>query len=83
MPDITVFGFPATSRDSPLPAPDPALTEIQRWEDEGGAFPPDVTPGTERSRIPLEKKDGEEVDSGEKNRASRSARLIRKASSGA
>jgi hypothetical protein len=56
MPDITVFGFPATSRDSP-PAADPAPTEIQRWEDEGGAFPPDVTSSTEveRSPIPIEK----------------------------
>jgi hypothetical protein len=56
MPDVTVFGLPATNSDSraPTPSPDTALTEVQRWEDDGGALPPDATPGTEveRPRVP-------------------------------
>jgi hypothetical protein len=43
MPDITVFELPRTNSGSrePAPASDAALTEIQRWEDEGGALPPE------------------------------------------
>ena len=58
MPDVTVFGLPATNPDSRTPAPseDKALTEVQRWEDDGGALPPDATPGAEveRPRVPID-----------------------------
>ena len=58
MPDVTVFGLPATNPDSRTSAPseDTALTEVQRWEDDGGALPPDATPGAEveRPRVPID-----------------------------
>ena len=62
MPDITVFGVPVTNRESQVPSPgselpDATQTEIQQWEDDGGALPPDATrrPEVERPQVPMEK----------------------------
>jgi hypothetical protein len=55
MPDVIVFGLQPTNSGSRAPAlsPDTVLTEVQRWEDDGGALPPDQTPGTEVERPPV------------------------------
>jgi hypothetical protein len=42
MPDVTVTDLPPTNCSrKPAPASDAARTEIQRWEDDGGALPPE------------------------------------------
>ena len=52
MPDITVFGLTAIHLDPRAPLigsglPNATLIEIQRWEDDGGALPPNTAPSTD------------------------------------
>jgi hypothetical protein len=52
MPDVSVSDFPPTncSRE-PAPALDAAHTEIQRWEDDGGALPPEGKISSQVERV--------------------------------
>jgi hypothetical protein len=58
MPDANVFDLPETNSDSKAPAPasDSVVTEIQQWEDDGGALPPERETPSRVERVKRKKK---------------------------
>jgi hypothetical protein len=58
MPDLNVFDLPESNSDlkAPAPTPDSAVTEIQQWEDDGGALPPERRTQLRVERLKQKKK---------------------------